>query len=91
MRSMGLISQMKRASISIVSNLAEGTGRTSIKDKAHFYQMAYSSLIELFNQLIISKDLLFIDDNNFSLVEQKINTIASKIAALRRATLNAKP
>lgn len=86
----GLISQMKRASISVVSNIAEGTGKTSLKYKAHFYQIAYSSLIELLNQLIIAGDLLFIDNNSVESARQKINTIASKPAALRNATLNLK-
>ena len=40
-----LTNQMRRASISIVSNIAEGTGRTSAKDQAYFFQIAYSSLI----------------------------------------------
>ena len=58
----GLTSQIRRASVSVVSNLAEGSARKSAKDQAHFYQMAYSSLIEVLNQLIISNDLKFITD-----------------------------
>jgi four helix bundle protein len=59
----GLISQMRRAAISIASNLAEGSSRISSKDQSHFSTMAYSSTIELLNQLIISKDLGFLEEN----------------------------
>ncbi len=45
----GLISQIRRASISICSNLAEGSARASFKDKAHFTNMAFSSAIEVLN------------------------------------------
>jgi four helix bundle protein len=53
----GLISQMRRASISIASNIAEGSARKTAKDQAHFSTVAYSSTIELLNDLIISSDL----------------------------------
>ncbi|MEP6674215.1 MAG: four helix bundle protein [Ferruginibacter sp.] len=61
----GLISQMRRASISIASNLAEGTSRTTGKDQAHFSTIAYSSTIELLNQLIISTDLKFLNETDY--------------------------
>jgi four helix bundle protein len=47
---------MKRCSISIASNLAEGSGRSSMKDKARFSEIAYSSSLELLNQIILSFD-----------------------------------
>jgi len=53
----GLTSQLRRASISVCSNLAEGSARITSKDKAHFSTMAYSSLIEVLNQIIISYEL----------------------------------
>ncbi len=62
----GLISQMRRAAISIASNIAEGTSRKSSKDQSHFSTVAYSSTIELLNDLIISNDLLFLPDNFYS-------------------------
>jgi four helix bundle protein len=58
----GLTSQMRRAAVSISSNIAEGTGRHSFKDKARFTEIAYSSALELLNQLILSKDLEFLSD-----------------------------
>jgi four helix bundle protein len=55
-----LVSQLRRASISICSNIAEGSARSSFKDKAHFTTMAFSSAVEVLNQLIISFELDFI-------------------------------
>ena len=56
----GLISQMQRAAVSITSNIAEGFGRQTLKEKIQFYYQAQGSLTELKNQLILSKDLGYI-------------------------------
>ncbi|QQS18499.1 four helix bundle protein [Candidatus Saccharibacteria bacterium] len=61
----GLVSQMKRSSVSVASNIAEGFKRDTMKDKVHFYVMAHGSLIELQNQIILSLDLQFIDDRSY--------------------------
>lgn len=58
----GLINQMRRCSVSISSNLAEGTSRITKKDKAYFSTIAFSSTMELLNQVIISRRLKFIND-----------------------------
>ncbi|NTV22189.1 MAG: four helix bundle protein [Candidatus Yonathbacteria bacterium] len=65
----GLSSQMRRSAISITSNIAEGFGRQSIKDKIHFYTMARGSLTELQNQLIIAHDIGILDDTSFTNAE----------------------
>lgn len=62
----GLISQMRRASVSITSNIAEGFGRHSAKDKANFYTMAKTSLAELQNQFLIAQDLGYVDSSTYS-------------------------
>lgn len=56
-----LASQMKRASTSVTSNLAEGFGRKSYKEKVQFYYLSNGSLVELKNQLIIARDVGYID------------------------------
>jgi len=71
----GLISQLRRSSISVASNLAEGTSRSTNKDKAHFTTMAFSSLMEVLNQLILSKELNFISENNYERLRENINKI----------------
>jgi four helix bundle protein len=53
----GLTFQLRRAAISVCSNLAEGSARQSYKDKAHFTTMAFGSALEILNQLIISMEL----------------------------------
>jgi four helix bundle protein len=53
---------MRRAAVSICSNLAEGSGRNASKDQAWFYNMAYSSLMEVLNQLLIVFDLQWINE-----------------------------
>jgi len=58
----GLVSQMRRAAVSVPSNIAEGFGRRGKKDKIHFYNIAHSSLEELRYQLILSKDLGYLPD-----------------------------
>jgi four helix bundle protein len=83
----GLISQLRRASVSISSNLAEGTSRNTDKDKAHFTTISYSSTMEVLNQLIISKELGFIDEENYLTIRLQINKISNMLNALRKAQL----
>ncbi len=83
-----LVSQMRRAAISISSNIAEECGRTSIKDQTHFYQIAYSSTIELLNQLIISYELQYIDDDQYKENRIQIEKVTNKVNALRKKRLN---
>jgi four helix bundle protein len=70
-----LTSQMRRAVVSVTSNIAEGFGRGSYKDKNHFYQMALGSIIEIQNQLMIAKDVQYIGATDF----EKINNQAVKV------------
>ena len=84
----GLSNQMRRAAISVSSNIAEGSSRVSNKDQAHFYQIAFSSLMELLNQIIISNDLGFINEETEKDLRQQIEKIANKINALRKSRLN---
>ncbi len=81
----GLVSQLRRATISIASNIAEGSGRTSYKDQANFYQIAYSSALEVLNQLIISSDLGFISIEDLAVCRNKIESISNKLNSLRRS------
>lgn len=81
----GLTSQLRRASISVASNIAEGSARTSKKDQAHFYQMAYSSLMEVANQCILAYDLNYIDSIQLQEAKKQIAEISNKINALRKS------
>ncbi len=83
----GLVSQMRRCSVSISSNIAEGAGRHSPKDKARFTEIAYSSSLELLNKSIISKDLEFIENDNYNFIRQQITEITAMLDALHKAQL----
>ncbi len=61
----GLIDQMRRAAISITSNIAEGFGRQSYKEKIHFYYLAQGSLTEIKNQILIAKDVNYLLEKDF--------------------------
>lgn len=84
----GLTSQLRRASISVASNLAEGTSRTTSKDKAHFTTISYSSLMEVLNQLILAKELGFLQDKEYNTLRENIEKVANKLNALRKSQLN---
>jgi four helix bundle protein len=83
----GLTTQLRRASVSVVSNLAEGSARRTAKDQAYFSQIAYSSLVEILNQLIIANDLKFVSNDVMAEGRAKIETLTQKVAALRNAQL----
>lgn len=67
----GLTSQMRRCAVSISSNIAEGTGRHTAKDKARFTEIAYGSVLELLNQSILSNDLEFLSEEEYKILEKK--------------------
>jgi len=84
----GLISQLRRAPISVSSNLAEGTSRKTNKDKAHFSTIAYSCLMETLNQIIIAKELGYILDEDYSILRIQIEKVSNKLNALRNSQIN---
>lgn len=78
----GIVSQMRRAAVSITSNLAEGFGRGTYRDKTQFYTIAHGSVTELQNQLIVSKDVGYLDSAEYSRVEAQAFTVECVIKAL---------
>ena len=83
----GLVSQLNRAAVSVASNIAEGSGRTSRKDQAHFTQLAYGSLMEVACQLEIACDLQFLVEKEYMPIAVAIDTLSAKLSALRSAQL----
>lgn len=71
----GLISQIRRAAVAIPSNIAEGYGRKSAKEYAQFYSIAYGSALELETQIIIAKELHFVEKERFIKVEKLLEEI----------------
>lgn len=83
----GLVSQMRRCAISISSNIAEGTGRRSSKDKARFTEIAFGSAMELLNQAILSNDLEFLSNKNYSIIRETLSEITAMLDGLRKSQL----
>jgi four helix bundle protein len=84
----GLTSQIRRASVSIASNIAEGSARMSQKDKAHFFGMAYGSLMEVVCQLDLANILGFVGQKAKSEIREDAQLLAKKLSALRRSHLD---
>ena len=78
----GLTDQLRRAVISIPSNIAEGLGRSTHKDKGHFMQIAYGSLMEVYAQLDIAHDLGYINNEMFNQVENDVEEISKMISTM---------
>lgn len=78
-----LCDQIRRAAISITSNIAEGMNRMSDKEKAHFLGFAYASMMEVDSQLDVSVDLGYITIEQYSTIEEKMDCIARQLSALR--------
>lgn len=83
----GLVDQMRRAGVPVMSNLAEGCGRTSARDQAHFSQMAFSSLLELDAQFQLALDLSFLTESEYQGIRISIRELVKRISALRSTQL----
>lgn len=84
----GLTSQMRRAAVSITSNIAEGFGRQTMKEKVQFYSMSLGSLTELQNQIILSKDINYLTEQEFNTLENQYITVQKILYGLIKATKN---
>lgn len=82
-----LCDQIRRFIVSVPSNLAEGSGRTSHKEQLHFYEISYGSLMESYNQLILATDLKYIDMNDFENLRPQIDTVARMLNGLRASLI----
>lgn len=71
----GLISQIRRSSVSVPSNIAEGDGRNGRKDFNNFLGISYGSSCELDTQLIIANRVGFLNENDFSSLSKQIEAI----------------
>ena len=78
-----LCDQIRRAIISVPSNLAEGSGRMSLKEQLHFYEIAYGSLMESYNQLILAADLKYIEEVKLKDLRPQIDIVARMLNGLR--------
>ncbi len=87
----GLTSQLRRASVSIPSNIAEGNTRRSKADYVQFLRIARASCSQLETQIIISKNLGFIDEINFNELSYNIIEISKMLNGLINSLKDSNP
>lgn len=78
----GLTSQIRRAAVSITSNIAEGFSRATRSDKKHFYTMAHGSLTEVQNQLLIARDIEYLKPVDFDKLAGKSVIVHKQLTGL---------
>lgn len=76
--------QLRRASVSITSNIAEGINRYSVKDKSHFIEMSYGSLMEVSSQFEIAEELGYITAEERLSMDQLIEEVARLLSGLQK-------
>jgi len=83
----GMTSQVRRASMSIAANIAEGSSRKTDKDKARFVNMAFSSAIEVLNYLIVSNDFGWIKEDEYLKLRSDIEKITNQLNSLYKVLI----
>ena len=87
----GLTNQLRRAAVSVTSNIAEGFSRNSYKEKLQFYAMSLGSTTEIQNQLLIARDLQYIAKEIFGEIADqaiKVNKITNGLIKKTRAIIH---
>lgn len=82
----GLTNQMRRCAVSITSNIAEGFSRRSNKEKSQFFYMALGSVTELQNQLVIARDIRFLNKDEFQVLAEKTIFVSKLINGLIKSS-----
>ena len=78
-----LCNQIRRAAISVTSNIAEGVSRTSNKEKVHFLEIAYASMMEVDSQLDVSIELGYITIEQYNIIEEFVVCVSKQLSSLR--------
>jgi len=82
-----LVPQIRRAAISISSNISEGTSRFSKKEYAHYIEISFGSLMEVYNQSYLAMDLNYISKDSMNQIKDYVHNISNQLSALRRSIL----
>jgi len=80
-----LCDQIRRAIVSVPSNIAEGSGRKSLKEQIRFLEISYGSLMETYNQLLIAIDLTYITEESVEAIKPRIDSVAKMINGLSKS------
>ncbi len=84
----GITSQLRRAGVSVTSNIAEGTSRFSEKEKVRFIEISYGSLMEVLSCTIGALDLSFLPEDQYIQIREKIYQIANQLNSLKNSFSN---
>lgn len=84
----GLVNQMRRATVSVISNIAEGFSRKTSNEKFQFYSISSGSLVELHTQVIIAKDIGYVSDVESNGIINQINKIGRLLTGLKRKVMS---
>jgi four helix bundle protein len=84
----GLTSQLRRAVVSITSNIAEDFSRKSYKDKAHFYSTSLGSLTETQNQIIVARDVKYLTEDKFQEIAKQTVVVHKLLNGLIKCSRN---
>ncbi len=82
----GLTNQMRRATVSVTSNIAEGFSRQSMKEKVQFYSIAKGSLTELQSQLLVARDVGFLKEENYKILSRRVDTVGRLLTGFIKKT-----
>ena len=77
--------QIRRSATSITSNIAEGSGRNSLKEKIHFVEIAFGSMTESFSQLQNAQDLGYIQEADVEALRPQFNHVAALLSLLKKS------
>ena len=80
--------QLRRAAVSVPSNIAEGMGRMSVKERLHFLEISYASIMEVLCQLDISLSLGYVNEAQLSEAESLATTLTKVMSGLRKSLEN---
>lgn len=80
-----LCDQLRRAVISIPSNIAEGCGRISVKEQIHFMEIAFGSLMEVYTQLQLAVDLAYLTEDDFAPIKSQIGSVSRLLSGFRNS------
>ena len=84
----GLVDQMRRAVVSVSSNIVEGNARYSVKEQVHFIEIAVGSLMEVYCQLILAYDLKYINEEQLNQCNERIEVVLKLLNGLRYYKIN---
>lgn len=86
-----LCDQLRRATVSVPSNIAEGMGRMAIKERIHFLEISYASIMEVLCQLDISNSIGYITEEELDIAETKASQLTKLMSGLRKSLSDKNP